>query len=198
MINLSKENYINQGTFQKCYTHPENENLCIKIKINENHEDPRVDREIKYYKKIQKKKIRGSFLARYHGTIDTNYGLGYVYDLVKDETTNKISSTVAEYLNMPNSPISHDDLEFKFNEIKNKLIKYKIVIRDLTGKNVCCKIRKDNSIELVIIDGVGHRDFIPLVDWFQCFTKRKVNKIFLTKKLFSMEQHKNWLASNFD
>ncbi len=68
------------------------------------------------------------------------------------------------------------------------------IIRDLMGKNICCKILKNKSIELIIIDGVGHRDFIPLVEWFHFFTKRKINKIFYKNKLNSMDEHRDWLA----
>ena len=193
MINITKEHYINQGAFQKCYVHPENKNLCVKIKIDENHKDLRVDREIEYYKKIQKKRIKNSFWAKYHGTVETNLGTGYVFDLVRDETTNKVSKTVSEYLNSNNCPIPHNIFEFEFQKLKNEMIKNKIIVRDITGRNVCCKILNDNSIELVIIDGVGHRDFLPLVEYFQYFTKRKINRIYEKKQLNKMTDHKKWL-----
>ena len=192
MINIPEKNYINKGAFQKCYVHPENKNLCIKIKIDENHKDLRVNREIKYYKKIQKKKIKSPFWAEYYGIIETNLGTGYVFDLIRDETSNNISKTVSEYLNSNNS-IPFNIFEFEFQKLKNLMIKHKIIVRDLTGKNVCCKILYNNSIELVIIDGVGHRDFIPLVEYIHLFTKRKVNKIFQKKQLNSMDEHKKWL-----
>lgn len=74
------------------------------------------------------------------------------------------------------------------------MIKHKIIVRDLIAKNICCKRLKNNSIELIIIDGVGHRDFIPLVEWFHIFSKRKINKIFFKKKLYSMDEHRDWLS----
>ena len=107
MINICEKYYIDKGALQKCYIHPENENLCIKVKIDENHKDhTRVDREVQYYKKIQKKNIKNCFWAKYHETLDTNFGIGYVYDLIRDETTNEVSKTVSEYLSLDDCPIS--------------------------------------------------------------------------------------------
>ena len=74
MIEIKEKHYIGKGGFQKCYVHPDKEAICLKIKIDENHKDPRVDREIAYYKKIQKKRPL-PFLAKYHGREATNLGV---------------------------------------------------------------------------------------------------------------------------
>jgi len=194
MIEIEEKHYIGQGKLQKCYIHPDNDNLCLKIKIKEQYENPRVNREVKYYKKIQKKNIANPFFAKYHGEVNTNLGVANIYDLIKDETTNNVSLTMDHYLKMDNSPFSDELFISKLEKLKKQMIEHKIIIRDLMGKNICCKILKNKSIELIIIDGVGHRDFIPLVEWFHFFTKRKINKIFYKNKLKSMDEHRDWLA----
>ncbi len=197
MIQIEDKHYIGKGGFQKCYVHPDNNNICLKVKINEFHKDPRVNREVDYYKKIQKRKGEIPFIAKYHGETMTNYGMASLYDLVRDETTNKVSLTLYDYLKMDNSPFSNTVLTEEVLELKQKLIAHKIIVRDLMGKNICCKILKDHSVELVIVDGVGHRDFIPLVDWISFFTKKKIDKIFHKKKLYVLEEHKNWLKAKY-
>jgi hypothetical protein len=196
MIQIEEKHYIGKGGLQKCYIHPDNDNICLKIKIKKHNKIPRVNREIKYYKKIQKK-FEIPFIAKYYGEKTTNLGIASVYDLIKDETTNKISLTLYDYLKMDNSPFPDELFISELEKLKRKMIKYKIFARDLMGKNICCKILKNNSIELIIVDGVGHRDFIPLVEWFHIFAKRKINKIFLKKKLYSMDEHRNWLSSRY-
>jgi len=195
MIQINETEYIGEGAFQKCYIHPDNENICLKIKINR-HKDPRVEREIKYYKKIQNKN-KLPFIAKYYGEINTNLGEASVYELIKDEVTNKVSLTLCDYLRMDNSPFSDELFISELERLKRSLIKHKVIVRDLMGKNICCKILKDNTIELIIIDGVGHRDFIPFVEWFRFFAKRKIEKIFLKKKLESMDEHRVWLNSKY-
>lgn len=194
MIQIEEKHYFGKGGLQKCYTHPDNDNICLKINIEKNCSDPRVGREIEYYKKIQKKS-QIPFIAKYYGEILTNLGVASMYDLIRDETTNKISLSLYDYLKMKNSPFSDELFVAELEKLKTKLIKNKIIVRDLTGRNICCKILKNNSIELIVIDGVGHRDFIPLVEFSQVFAKRKMNKIFLKMKLYSMDEHRDLLNS---
>lgn len=192
MIQIEEKHYIGKGKLQKCFVHPDNENICLKINIDQ--KNPRVKREINYYNKIQKK-FEIPFIAKYHGEKNTNLGVASVYDLIRDETTNKISLTLYDYLKMDNSPFSDELFISELEKLKRKMIEHKILASDLNGKNICCKILKNNSIDLVIIDGIGHRDFIPIVEWFHIFAKRKINKIFFKKKLYSMDEHRNWLRS---
>ena len=195
MIKIKEEYYIGQGTYQKCYIHPDNNNLCLKIRKNVRSNKFRIDQEIQYYKKIQKKNTAIPFISKYYGEENTNYGVASVYDLIRDEITNNVSLSMYDYLIMDKSPFSDDLFVSELDKLKKKLIKNKIIIRDLTAKNICCKILANKSIELIIIDGVGHRDFIPFVEWIRFFTKRKINKIYKKKKLHSMDEHRAWLAS---
>jgi len=55
MIEVKEEDYIGEGEFQKCYVHPNNKNLCIKIMKPREGVVPRISSETKYYNKIQKK-----------------------------------------------------------------------------------------------------------------------------------------------
>ncbi len=196
MIEISDEHYIGEGGFQKCYIHPNDGNLCVKISKPRIRKNARIEGELKYYSKIQKKdttKFEYVFFARYFGEVETNLGKGYVYDLIKDEITQGISLTLADYLQMPNSPIPEKKLIEGLDRLKQQLIINKILVRDLTGKNICCKVLKDTSIELIVVDGVGHKDIIPLVDWIQFFTKMKIEHVFNTKKLRSMNDHRVFL-----
>ncbi|QXP59475.1 YrbL family protein [Olleya sp. HaHaR_3_96] len=195
MIKIGEKDYIGQGTFQKCYIHPDNNNFCLKIRKNVHSNKFRIDQEIQYYKKIQKRNTTIPYISKYYGEENTNYGVASVYDLIKDETTNSVSLSMYDYLIMDKSPFSDDLFVSELDKLKKKLIKNKIIIRDLTAKNICCKILANKSIELIIIDGVGHRDFIPFVEWIRFFTKRKINKIYKKKKLHSMDEHRAWLAS---
>jgi hypothetical protein len=196
MIKIDENKYIGRGANQKCYIHPGDDNLIVKVKIDPNDKDPRVYREIKYYKRIQKK---GNlpFIAKYHGEIETNMGIASVFDLVRDENTNTISLSLHSYLRMEKCPYSHELFIQKLEELKQKLVHHKIVARDLSGANICCRILKDNSIELVLIDGVGHSNVIPLVEWFRHLTKRKMDKVFAEKNMHSMDEHLAYLNARF-
>jgi hypothetical protein len=78
---------------------------------------------------------------------------------------------------MSKSPISDEDLFVGLQKLKQQLILHRVIVRDLTGSNICCKILKNNSIELMVIDSVGHRNFIPLCDWSRSFARNKIEHI---------------------
>ncbi len=52
MINIDKSGLVGKGLHKKCYRHPENKNLCIKISVTGYVKD--VKREKKYYRHVEK------------------------------------------------------------------------------------------------------------------------------------------------
>lgn len=192
MITIKNEHYISEGLARKCYFHPDNNNLCIKIG------KPNVDvahlyKEINYFKKIKNKdtsKFDYQFYAEYHGEVQTNLGTGFVYSLVKDETTHDISLTLRHYIEMQNAPFSDDVLFKALERLKRQMIKHKVFVGDLRARNICCKIMFDNSLEFVIVDGLGHRDFFPFADWFDFFAKKKIERRFLKSKMNSLSEQR--------
>ncbi len=191
MLILKEEHYIGEGDFQKCYVHPNNQNLCIKVKIKGNDSHNRVEKEIKYYERIQNKRsnyFEYPFLAKFYKKEETNLGTGFVYDLIRDETTNNISLTLYDYLIMDKSPYSDKLFLEHLKKLKEQLIKHKVIVRDLTGKNICCKVLKNGLIELVIVDGVGYKDIFPFVEYIGFYRRMKINKIYRKKKLNSLNE----------
>lgn len=197
MIQLSKENYIAEGLERKCYYHPTEVNLCVKI--GKAGVDPkRLDLEIDYFNKINKrdsKKYSYPFYSDFYGKETTNYGIGYIYDIVRDEKSNNLSLTLRDYLEMPDSPIKDEVIVTALECLKTQMIKHKVFVGDLRARNLCCKILKDNSIQLIVIDGIGHRDFFPFADYFRYFAKRKVERRFIKANLHSLVAQRNLLKS---
>ena len=195
MVVLNDEHYMAEGLARKCYFYPGKDNLCIKIgfpDIDESH----LYKEINYYKKIKSKNISKfdfPFYAMYHGTTETNLGKGFVYDLVRDETTQDVSKTLLQYIRMKNCPFDDSILNAALNRLKEQMITHRVFASDLRPRNICCKILKDKSIELIIVDGIGHRDFLPFADWFGYFSKRKVDRRFQSIHLQTVDEHRQLL-----
>lgn len=178
MITLNESLYIAEGLIRKCYKHPTDENLCIKVCKLEDRAQNRFKKEIIYLTKIQKKQKNNIPYSRYLGTVETNLGTGHLYDLICDEATNELSKTLEFYLKNDNDELFQKKLEKAVFKLKDDMIHHKVFSNDLFSRNICCKIHKDDSIELIIVDGMGHRDFIPLADHITHFAKKKVNRWF--------------------
>ena len=181
---LKNQHYFTEGGRAKCYYHPDDDDLCIKIKKPiEN--DERMHQEVEYMMKLKTKDKRYDypFYATYHGVIETNFGVGHVYDLIRDETTQNRSLTLSHYREMTESPFSDVTIKVALMRLKKQMIAHKVFANDLHAKNICCRILADGGMECVVVDGLGHRDFFPVADYFHFFAKKKVERRFLRDPL---------------
>lgn len=181
MLVLTEDLFIAEGLVKKCYSHPTETSLCIKICKPLDTAQINHEKELHYLNKIQKKNwnhLSFPFFSRFLGTTKTNLGEGYIYDLVFDEVNGKKSKTLEFYVNNNNSAEFDTELQKSIETLKNQMIKSKVFARDLVARNICCKILKDNTIQLIIVDGMGHRDFIPVAEHLHFFAKKKVNRSF--------------------
>ncbi len=177
MIILNKErDYIAEGMYQICYKHPENKDVCIKIS-KPNAIIQRVEKELKYYKQLNRRrglKHKDLFYAKYLNTVATNLGPGFSFDFIIDEVSGEVSNTLEYYLLHPDPELSIEILQKEYENLIDTLITHKVMAVDLWARNICCQLMNDGTVNLIIIDGLGHRDFFPLVDWFSYFTKKKL------------------------
>lgn len=191
MIQLTKKHFIGQGLFRSCYHHPLRSDMCIKIG-HPSVQESKLDKEHHYLEKLQKRislrKEDYPFFSQYHGKIKTNLGTGALYDIVTDSNSKNISQTLYYYI--VNKEHSIEDITLQ-NALKNLLDTmnfHKVIARDLTAVNICCKINKNNKLEMIIVDGIGHRYFIPLVDYCRFFTKKQNIKHFSQHNLFLFDK----------
>ena len=179
-VSLKTQHHFADGGRANCYYHPDDDDLCIKIKKPiEN--DERMLQEVKYMMKLKTKDrdYDYPFYATYHGVIETNFGVGHVYDLIRDETTQNRSLTLSHYREMTKAPLSDVTIKGALMRLKKQMIAHKVFANDLHAKNICCRILADGGMECVVVDGLGHRDFFPVVDYFHFFAKKKMERRFL-------------------
>ena len=85
MIRLSEQSPLGTGRHRKCYAHPEDAQRCIKIVYHRGDGgDKEIRRELKYYAHLGRRLKDWSGIPRYHGTVETDCGTGYVYDVIAD------------------------------------------------------------------------------------------------------------------
>lgn len=194
MIQLEDKHYIGEGEIRFCYEHPNDKSLCVKIPRPETTR-AYTNKELLYFKKLSRRnkaKYQYLFYSDFYREEETNLGLGQVFDLVRDESTGNISKTLEYYLTKC-TEIADQDLEKALAVLKQQMTKHKVFTRDLRARNICCKLKNDNSVELIIIDGIGHRDFFPFADWFHYFSKKKIDRTFTRWHFDNLTQQRRFL-----
>jgi hypothetical protein len=179
---------VGRGGTRSCYLHPTDPEKCIKI-------DKKATRgptakEAWYYGKLSRLRpdLEYDFIPRFHGMIETDLGPGGVFDLVRDETTGEISKSLDHYIKA--GDVSADDPVWTkaHNDFLQSVYHSAIVLRDFNAGNLCASHLADGGYRLVAIDGIGHRDFIPVCDHIRWAARRKVRRQIIRKHFGSLAE----------
>lgn len=172
-ITLDDEMFIGEGRNRKCYIHPYDENLCIKIAFDKAKRS--VQREIGYFKRLKRRGKSFQMISKYFGKVHTNKGEGDIYELIRDYD-GSISKNLRYYLNLKN-----ETYRTKIVELVEKLRKYLIdeyiLFSDLDIENILLKKVSDTEYKLMVIDGIGDNNQIPFLEYFPLLGhKRSIRK----------------------
>lgn len=102
-MKLSATQPIGTGRHRMCFVHPNNPAQCIKILFNkESGGEKEVKRELAYYQHLQARGIDWSGLPKYLGSIDTDMGVGHIFDFICDGDGSP-SKALSDYLESASS-----------------------------------------------------------------------------------------------
>lgn len=169
---LPEENYLGRGAHRKCYIHPTEPQKCIKVNYNVG-ADIETNREIKYYKHLTERNITWDSLSRYYGTVETNLGMGHIYDLIRDEN-NSISTSLETYIQQKNLDQKQlNNLALALHNLKTSLCDNRIITMTIKSKNILYQQRSDGN-RLVIIDNIGNARFVQIDSYCNWFAQRSI------------------------
>jgi hypothetical protein len=171
-VQLGQADLIGKGYHRFCYHHPGNPDLCIKIPMTPDDEEHL--REQAYYRRLLRRNVSFEMVAKFHGTIETNYGTGAVFDLIRDPD-GRISKTLEAYLSSDSETrVNYSGLARAFAALKRYLVSEIIITRNLNVTNVLYKRRGPADGTLVIIDNIGNYDFIPICNYVDFLAVKKI------------------------
>lgn len=174
MVNLEENSFIGEGAHRKCFVLPSDENLCVKV-VKDGHL-METERELEYYKFLEKKGISWEMMPRYHENIETNFGTGAVFDLVRD-FDGEISKDLGYYFNIEqNSREFFPGLLEAFKALEKYMYREKILTLKLKERNILYKREDEKSGKLVIIDDIGNTELIPISSYISYFATKKIER----------------------
>ena len=187
ILEIKKELFIGAGGHNATYIHPIDKTKCIKIPHDPNDGD--VKKEMRYRKMCAKKLAKSRLVTEFFGTIETNLGLGYVFERVLDYN-GQTSKDLRDFL--PKTKPDAQTLQRIWTillNFKSDFLRENIAIVDTDIENFMVQEPTKGSFRVRIVDNIGTPVLIPLVYWFDFAAawkaKRYWNKIV------------DWLAQNY-
>lgn len=162
-----------QGSHKKCFLHPHNKNLCIKIAYNEGGQKDLI-REINYIDVLKRRRKDYSILPKYFGKVNTNLGTGYVFEIIRDYNNGR-TQTLEDFITDLNLFSQNYSLIVRLlKELKEKLYKNEIITMVLFPENILFQKTDENTYRVRIVNDMGSAVLIPLEYHFKYFAHTKI------------------------
>lgn len=179
ILEIRQELFIGAGGHQATYIHPVDKTKCIKIPHTP--DDGDVRKEMRYRKMCARKLENSRLVTEFFGTVETNLGLGYVFERVLD-FNGKTSKDLKDFL--PQTASDTQTLQRIWTillNFKSDFLRENIAIVDTDITNFMVQEPAPGSYRVRIVDNIGTPVLIPLVYWFEFAAawkaKRYWNKI---------------------
>lgn len=173
-IILDDSLFIGEGGSRICYIHPYEKDLCIKV-TKKKSDKRSVRREVGYFKRLNKRGKSFDMISKYIGKVQTDQGEGEIYELVRDYDGH-ISKDLKYYLNLRDEGLNRKIMKL-VEELRQYLIKEDILFSDLCSHNILLKRINQSEYKLMVIDGIGDNNQIPLLEYiYSLGIKKSIRK----------------------
>jgi serine/threonine-protein kinase RIO1 len=189
-VELSEQQLIGKGTRRYCYQFPGRDELCIKVPKAKKNGYLQQRREVRYYQKLYRRGVPTRLITRYHGTVETSEGTGYVYDAVRDPD-GRVSRQMIEYLDQ--QPEHYREYLRLFKLLENYLFDNRVIFYDLSPYNILCRKTGEGRFEPYIIDGVGDVVAIPVLNLSQALVRQKIKRRWM-RMIRKLSKRYDWMA----
>jgi hypothetical protein len=173
-LSLPPQLFVAEGTDRKCFRHPTDERRCVKV-LHPDTRPGRFWRELRYYRSLQRRGVDFSHLTPYRGMLKTSLGRGAIFDLVIDDD-GRISRSLHHYLGKNDAEFNARMVD-EMERLKQNLYDQWIVFHDLNPANILVKRLGYDEYRLVVIDGIGHNDFLPLASYSAPLARKKLVRV---------------------
>lgn len=194
MIILKEEDFIGKGNERACYIHPNDKNKAIKVSYEQElGRSKQSDTEIKYYKKLLKRKnLNWKHLPKFYGEIQTDKGKGFVVELIRDYD-GEVSKSFKYYIEKDGLAKYKKELE----NYKNYLLENYIIFNyGMMQGNILLRKNSETDFDLVLIDGLGDVAHFTLLNDIPYFARRRITRRW--NKFVNKYLQEDWIEKHRD
>ncbi|BBI58730.1 YrbL family protein [Vreelandella sulfidaeris] len=169
---VSEWHIIGRGDERTCYQHPDDHARCVKLSLLTKAKQTR--RELRYFRRLQRQGVPFTLIPEFFGVVKDTEVIGIEQQLVLDDQGN-LPPNVAEYLSAPLTRHQADRFWAGLCALKTYLLTYTVVPCDLVMSNLLV-IERTNATTVMLIDGLGSSEFIPLSEYIPWLGRRKIRR----------------------
>jgi hypothetical protein len=191
MIQLSTARLFSHGGKRDCFIHPDHPDRCIKV--NRRDEIPEeLRRQSSWFRRLRKSAATFdqnmaeyealarcrrepellAHLPRLWGWEETDRGRGLVVEMIRDRN-GEISSTLQRH-------IWNHGLDERARNALDELVvfweRHAIPAKDFYSHNLLAQDVAPDRLRLVLVDGFGSKEFIPLHRFSKCIAVRQARR----------------------
>ncbi len=190
MIILKDMAWFDQGANRVCYRHPDDPAKMLKVvkpwkrARMKRMEAPWYKRlrpascfddnvqEFRAFRYLEANPSAALYFPRCYGMIPTDLGEALCVEYIGSGEPDGGSLSLEAYLKRFGFT---DEIRAALDDLATFLYRNLIVTRDLRGFNIMVR-RREQGVSLVIVDGLGNPEFIPISNVFPFFGKTKIRR----------------------
>ena len=163
------------GAERICVRNLNNQFSCFKISKKIHSKETR--REIKYFKFLKRKGVTSSFIPAFISDFETEEEIIIEQELIADHPEQDLFAFRVEEFVADASGRQLMELEKLFQELYTELKDKNVIISDLHAGNMMIYCDKAGNIKrLIVVDGFGSPEAIPLAKYFGDFGRKKIDR----------------------
>lgn len=163
------------GAERICVRNLKDQFSCFKISQKIHSKETR--REIRYFKFLKKRGISSSFIPAFIDYFETKEEIIIEQELIADHPEQNLFAFRVEEFVADASDKQLAKLELLFRELYRELQDKNIIISDLHAGNMMIYCDEAGNIKrLIVVDGFGSPEAIPLAKYFRYFGRKKIDR----------------------
>lgn len=170
-----KGDLIRSGSEKECYVNKFDNTRCLKL--GRESSCKQIKREIAYFKYMIKcGKDKATFVPHFYSEFKTKDFIGYEQECFLDKNKGGIYDRAWPlWMWLRNSSVDRSIIIEELKQLKAEMIRYNIICNDLHEGNIF-RVEKNSKVRLVIIDGFGPSELIPLCQYINFFGRKKIER----------------------
>ncbi|SDP05066.1 YrbL family protein [Selenomonas ruminantium] len=169
-IEMREELFLGDGNHKEVYIHPQDKSKCVKLLFTD--DDPDMSREFRYRRALGKHVDDMPLLTKYYGTVETDKGIGYVFERVMDYDGACSRTLLAEL----EDPTDKAKLEQVMQDFHREFMREKFAPAGVDPDNFLVQRVSPEKSVVRIIDNIGTSAKIPLEYYVGFLAKRRAKK----------------------